>query len=192
MVDYFAEYGVELSHQDALARFSGKDLKLVIAELAPLMDRAVPDDFIPEFRRRQTDALTRRLRPMDGADDMLGSMRHPFCVASNAPLTKMRVCLETTGLIRHFDESRLFSAYQVNAWKPSPDVFLMAARQMGVHPHECLVVEDSIFGIDAGFNAGMKVVAFDPSNHLTQSFDDQPDLVRKVQHLSEVSEMLSN
>ena len=42
--------------------------------------------------------------------------------------------------------------------KPEPDIFLMAARQIGAEPEECIVIEDSINGIKAGYAAGMKVV----------------------------------
>lgn len=42
--------------------------------------------------------------------------------------------------------------------KPEPDIFLMAAQEIGVQPSECIVIEDSINGIKAGYAAGMKVV----------------------------------
>lgn len=42
--------------------------------------------------------------------------------------------------------------------KPEPDIFLMAAEQIGIEPKECVVIEDSINGIKAGYAAGMKVV----------------------------------
>lgn len=190
MVDFVAELGVELSHADALQRFAGKDLKLVIEELTPLMDRPAPDDFIPQFRVRQIAALTERLEPIDGAEEMLRKMPKPFCVASNAPLSKVRVCLETTGLIEYFDDARMFSAYQVNAWKPSPDVFLHSAAQMGVQASKCLVVEDSIFGIDAGIAAGMQVIAFDPAAELQSQLSERAEL-KFVRRLREIQDLFA-
>ncbi|MFR9064078.1 MAG: HAD family hydrolase [[Clostridium] scindens] len=47
------------------------------------------------------------------------------------------------------------------AGKPSPDVYLLVAKEMGVHPEICLVFEDVPMGILAGKNAGMRVCAVD-------------------------------
>jgi len=44
--------------------------------------------------------------------------------------------------------------------KPAPDIFLLAARKMGVGPEDCVVVEDSVAGVRAAVAAGMKCVGF--------------------------------
>ena len=85
---------------------------------------------------------------------------------SNAPLDKIRLCLETTGLRGWFPDSAIFSAYQISVWKPEPDLFLKAANVLGVEPEKCAVVEDSIFGVKAGLAAGMQVFAYDPHNRI--------------------------
>jgi len=51
------------------------------------------------------------------------------------------------------------SSQEVNAGKPEPDVFLEAARRLSVRPEDCLVVEDSIVGIEAAHRAGMHSMA---------------------------------
>ena len=88
----------------------------------------------------------------------------------------------------------IFSAADVAEGKPSPDLFLHAARAMGVEPKDCLVIEDSVAGVIAGRAAGMVVFGFvgashfsplDDGAHLTAAgaellFDDMarlPDLV---------------
>ena len=43
--------------------------------------------------------------------------------------------------------------------KPDPEIYLLVARELGVDPQDCLVIEDSPSGVQAGLNAGMKVVA---------------------------------
>ena len=57
---------------------------------------------------------------------------------------------------------RIFSAYEVGSWKPDPGLFLHAAREMGVQPGACAVVEDSLLGVKAGIAAGMQVYAYAP------------------------------
>lgn len=61
----------------------------------------------------------------------------------------------------HFDKymSCIVTSCSVKKGKPAPDVYLEAARQLGVAPEECLVFEDIVKGIEAGKNAGMKVCA---------------------------------
>lgn len=199
MVDFVADLGVTLSHTEALSRFAGKDLKLVIDELAPLMNRPVPEDFISLFRVQQLAALRSDLKPIEGADELISSMQLPFCVASNAPLSKVQVCLDSTGLAKHFSDRNMFSAYQVQAWKPDPAVFLYAAAQTGVKADECLVVEDSIFGVDAGINAKMQVIAFDPDGQLSDQIDQATNdtnragyaQVQFISHLDEAKELLT-
>jgi len=71
----------------------------------------------------------------------------------------VQATLGITGLADRFRD-RIFSADDVAHGKPDPDIFLHAARQMGVSPARCAVVEDSISGVIAGLAADMAVFAF--------------------------------
>ena len=84
-------------------------------------------------------------------------------MASSGPPEKIATSLSLTGL-RPFFEGRVFSSYDVGVWKPDPGLFLHAARAMGVAPGDCVVVEDSLPGIQAGLAAGMTVFAFQPQD----------------------------
>ena len=64
---------------------------------------------------------------------------------------------------KYFDNN-IFSSYEINSWKPDPDIFLYAAEKMEKNPDECLVIEDSKNGIESGLAAGMKTILFDPMN----------------------------
>jgi beta-phosphoglucomutase-like phosphatase (HAD superfamily) len=59
-------------------------------------------------------------------------------------------------------EGRIFSAYEVGVWKPDPGLYLHAAAAMRASPEACVVVEDSVPGVEAGVAAGMRVLGFDP------------------------------
>ena len=179
--------GVAMTHAEAMTRFAGNDLKVVFQELEAQMSAPLPEDFLPEFRRRQLAALAERLQPVDGAMELLASMSSPFCVASNAPHQKIRICLESTHLIQHCNPKLIFSAYDVQAWKPDPKLFLASAKELQFAPEECVVVEDSVFGIEAGHNAGMQVIAFDPHRSLPRDFAN----TTYVTHLSEVPRALA-
>ena len=182
LVDFVAEFGLEIPHQEALQEFAGNELSVVFRTIEERLECPLPEDFMENFRERQIAVLQQDLQAIDGAHDLLASIRLPFCVASNAPINKIAVCLQTTGLDRHFAADRIFSAYEIEVWKPEPDLFLKAAHEIGVAPENCAVVEDSSFGINAGLAAGMQVFAFDP--HRSGSTNDSG--VRSIQHLDEL------
>ena len=76
----------------------------------------------------------------------------------------MREHLALTGLLRFFDP-HVYSAIQVAAGKPAPDLFLLAAERLGAAPAACIVVEDSVVGVAAAIAAGMPVVGFCGGSH---------------------------
>ena len=75
-------------------------------------------------------------------------MLSPICVASSSTPEQIRNKLEITGLLARFGEN-LFSATMVARGKPAPDLFLRAAARFGAEPRRCLVIEESLAGIDA-------------------------------------------
>ncbi|MCA9049018.1 MAG: HAD family hydrolase [Planctomycetaceae bacterium] len=181
LIEYVAEFGLVISADEAHDRFAGNELSVVLREIEQRLGCSLPTEFLHNFRRRQMSVLREHVRPIDGAHRLLAGLRVPFCLASNAPRSKIELCLETTGLHVHFSASRIHSAYEVDAWKPRPDLFLKAAAEIGVPPQRCAVVEDSVFGIEAGLAAGMQVCVYDPHNR-----HHQFEHLCRVRHLDEL------
>lgn len=94
-----------------------------------------------------------------------------LAVASSADLIKVRANLEKIGLpIQLWDT--VVTGEAVFSKKPAPDIFLTAAQRLGVHPAECVVVEDAINGLQAARSAGMRCVAVAttfPSDQLVEA-----------------------
>ena len=102
----------------------------------------------------------------------------------------MRFTLGLTGLWELF-EGRIFSSSQVPRGKPFPDLFLHAAIAMNEQPFDCIVVEDSVPGVQAARAAGMRALAYAGAPHADRAawrrraailFDDMnklPGLVLK-------------
>ena len=156
------ELGASFTGDSALAFIQGRKVAEWTAELGEMVGRELPEEFVPEFRKRCTDAFDRDLVATDGIEDVLTAMEPPFCCASSAPMQKILHVLGHTGLLRFFPEDRLYSAYEVKVWKPDPGLFLHAAAAHGVPPERCAVVEDSAPGVRAGIRAGMTVFAYAP------------------------------
>jgi HAD superfamily hydrolase (TIGR01509 family) len=100
-----------------------------------------------------------RVDLLPGAPEMVAAAadRVPIAVASSAPRRLIAAVLEATGLHRHF--SAFVSSEEVPRGKPSPDVYLEAARRIDVLPTSCAAVEDSSNGIRAAAAAAMTVIA---------------------------------
>ena len=80
-----------------------------------------------------------------------------LAIGTAAPKINVDFVCEKLGVASYFKE--VVDDAQVKKGKPDPEIFLLAAKKLGLSPLNCLVIEDSEFGIEAGISAGMKVVA---------------------------------
>lgn len=135
--------------------------------------RALPADFEARIEDAVALRLENEVRALPGVREAVVAIGRSRCVASSTSLAPLRRNLGIAGLIDLFDP-HIFSASQVARGKPHPDVFLFAARQMGVAPERCLVIEDSVPGVLAARAAGMAVVGFTGVSH------DKPRSARRL------------
>ena len=122
-------------------------------------------------RSQVSRALEDELQPIEGAGEVLASLPCQSCVASAATSTRLEHTLEISGLAGLL-EGKCFSGSMVRQSKPAPDLFLMAAGEMGYEPSSCLVVEDSVNGVKAAVRAGMKVLGFTGATHCGPGLGD--------------------
>ena len=156
--------GHVMDEQAAYDRFLGRSLANLQSVLRREFGVELSAAQLEEMRVRLFDVYRQELRPMPGIVETLDKLTMPYCVASSSLPDRIRLSLEVTGLLPRFDP-HLFSATMVAKGKPEPDLFLYAARQMGVPPEACLVIEDTAPGITAAQRAGMTVFAFTGGGH---------------------------
>lgn len=102
-----------------------------------------------------------KLHAFPGAVEKAREFRHAgfrLAVASSADLIKIQANLDRIGLPVSWWES-VVSAEDAVHKKPAPDLFLAAARKLGVEPDQCVVIEDAVNGVQAALAAGMKCIA---------------------------------
>jgi HAD superfamily hydrolase (TIGR01509 family) len=110
-----------------------------------------------EMDRRLLDGIP--LRPsVDALLDHLDEMGLPRAVATNSHTDWAVTNLDRAGIGHRFERGFLLGRDRVEAPKPAPDLFLLAARAMRTAPSNCLVFEDSDTGVAAALAAGMTVV----------------------------------
>ena len=110
-------------------------------------------------KERVSRRLLSRVPEKPGCREILSFFRergYAIAMGSSSPMKQIFANLAVTGLSSCFDA--LASGEEVTHGKPAPDIFLLAARKMGVSPPQCYVFEDSPNGIRAACAAGMKAI----------------------------------
>ncbi|MDX5364927.1 MAG: HAD family phosphatase, partial [Alphaproteobacteria bacterium] len=161
------EEGFAISYEECRRLFVGRTMDAVRAHVEEALGRALRDDWTAHIRDRTLEAFAEGIEPVPGAPGIVHALRArglPYCVASSGKFEKMRFTLGKTGLLP-LVEDVLFSAEEVRHGKPAPDLFLYAASRMGHEPSRCLVIEDSVPGVQAAVAAGMPVIGYAGDPH---------------------------
>jgi len=160
-VKYFGSLGVHTNHKDINKSVAGKSTEEVLRYfLGPDLTQ---QQIVDHYNQKETlykELYYPVLQEIPGVTDLLKqaqSMGVPAAIASNAGIDNIDFVLDNLQ-IREFFKA-VVSIKDVEKGKPDPDVFLLAAKRLGVDPGECLAFEDSLFGLEAAFRAGMKAVA---------------------------------
>jgi len=159
-----AQYGKNYSHEDFKATFGMNNTSI----LSYIYGEGLDAGFVREVGESK-EAMFRELvkagvDPLPGVRDWLGWFRtHNLkqAVASSAPWENIDALVDALGFRPYFDA--IVSGADLPG-KPRPDVFLKAARLVGIPPKACLVIEDAVPGVQAARNAGMKCIAVTTSN----------------------------
>jgi mannitol-1-/sugar-/sorbitol-6-phosphatase len=156
------EHGVEVALDDLRSVF-GRPHAYLNSFLGPRLAVVGVDaaDFSAEFDARK-DRLHHegRILPYPGALALLEDLDRDgwrLAVATTTHRTKMEARLAGTGILELVDATA--TGDEVVHGKPAPDIFLLAAQRVGVEPHRCWAVEDSLAGVEAAKAAGMRVAA---------------------------------
>lgn len=156
--------GAKISEAEVRRRFTGysdADARRICRQDLGIAD---PERLFAPLRKALYAEFARSLRPMPGIAEVVASVRHRKCVASNSTMERLENSLGLFDLWRAFAPN-VFSAEMVARPKPAPDLFFLCAETLGVDPARCLVVDDSPHGIAGAAAAGMKAIGFvDPAD----------------------------
>jgi beta-phosphoglucomutase len=95
--------------------------------------------------------------------DFLKNSERRQAIGSSAPRANVELILLRTQIVAYFDA--IVSMEDSQKGKPDPEVFLIAARRLGVSPASCLVIEDAPVGIQAAKAGGMQCLAVTHAGH---------------------------
>jgi len=150
-----AKHGLELSDSE-FARTFGRTTRDIIAMLWPT--RFTPAEvaqFDLDKEAAYRELLIEHFPEMDGAGDLilaLHSAGFKLAIGSSGPaenVAVVRKCVPHGELI-----TASVNGSEVKHGKPDPEVFLMAAKKVGIEPKKCAVIEDAVYGVEAARRAG--------------------------------------
>jgi HAD superfamily hydrolase (TIGR01509 family) len=122
-----------------------------------------------------------KLKPLPGVREFIEKCRQKklkLAVATSADEVKMRINLKETGLSEKLFDV-LVNGLEVQHKKPHPEIYLLAAKRLGLNPATCLVVEDAISGMKAAKAAGCKCLAI-TSSFSAEDFKDADWIIRDL------------
>lgn len=166
VADMIRELGIPITNKEAFNKFVGTSFGFITEYVENLLGKRLEFDFEAKFRVRVLEKFEAELKAIPGVPDFLDKLSIPFCVASNGPKEKMLETLRITKMLRHFQNGNMFSAYDIQKWKPEPDLFLLASKEMKVPANNCLVIEDTMHGVMGAINAKMDVLYYIPEGQL--------------------------
>jgi HAD superfamily hydrolase (TIGR01509 family) len=161
------EAGLPITAGEVSESFTAMRLDDIAAAVEKRLGRRLPEDWIEAFEERRAAEFRKGLDPIPGVAAILTRITASgigICVASQARREKTELTLGLTGLIHHFEPDALFSSRMVPRGKPHPDLFLLAAQEMGADPADCVGVEDAALGARAGRLAGIRTLGYAPAS----------------------------
>lgn len=181
-----SKLGLHLSDAELHHHFSGFTTEHNLKKSEELLGRPLPSDFADTLKTEFYRVISESLPTIEGVRELLQEIKVPIAMATNARREEMEFKLEKTQLAERF--SVRFCVDDVAQPKPAPDLYLAAANALGVDPQYCLVIEDSIAGVQAGTAAGMSVHAY--SETMDETLQKQAGAVSTNKTMRALSDQL--
>ena len=117
------------------------------------MLKIADDEFVSYYEKRFAIPGSANKYGLKELHDYLKTNHYKICIASSSSVPHIKRLVNNCGF--DFQADLMLSSQDAYASKPAPDLFLACAKEMGVEPKNCLVLEDSKNGIRAAYNANM-------------------------------------
>ena len=156
----FRKRGVNFTEDDFRGYFGQRNDTIIRSNIGWSISPAEVDTIADEKEEKYRQVVAHNIKPLPGALELmreLGKHGVKMAVASSTPPENIKLIIAGLGLGSCFQA--IVYGREVTEGKPSPQIFLLAARKLGVEPPNCIVIEDAVAGVAAAKRAGMKCVA---------------------------------
>ena len=162
----FESRGIHITPQE-FSTFVGKKQKDILDGIEAMKGYRLPEAEEGVLWQEIKRLLTEHLKPTNGIIEFLNALKTPKCVASSSSMERIQLSLQLTG-IEPFFGPHVFSSSMVKNGKPAPDLFLYAAEKRAALPQNCVVIEDSPYGIAGARAAGMVAIGYVGGQHIRE------------------------
>jgi HAD superfamily hydrolase (TIGR01509 family) len=169
----------ELGHptgvEEALTHFSGLNGPDFIAAIEARIDARLPPEFHEKRGVEDARVLREGLAAIAGAVEFVRALPPdlPKAVASSSSVEWVATHLAHLGLRDAFGANLYSGSQHVARGKPAPDLYLHAARQLGVPIHRCVIIEDSPVGAKGALASGARVIGLVAGSHCLEGHDER-------------------
>jgi len=151
-----------ITEDSFIAKKIGIGTKNILKEALDSRNISYSEQLIDRLSKQKDEIQSKSfeiIKLLDGSKELLEELKGKITIA----VASMSVRKVVDSLFNHFNLDHYFTvtvaANEVAKPKPNPDVFLVTAKKLGINPIDCVVVEDSIYGVESAKKAGMKVIA---------------------------------
>lgn len=188
IADYLSRIGHATSAEHAMTHFMGLSGRQFTDALEQWIGRPLPDDFYAERAAEDARAMREGIGPVKGAIEFIRSLPRdlPVAIASSSTHAWIRRHLDHNGLLDRFD-GRIFSGKEdvpPGRGKPEPDLYLHAAKAIGVDIARAVILEDSPVGVTGALKTGAMVIGVTAANHCINGHADRLRALG-VEHIAE-------
>jgi beta-phosphoglucomutase len=159
-IEFCNRHGLSLTEDEFKEKFSGKKNNQI---LETVFGKTLSPEEIVQYTDEKEhiyqELYTSDIEEVPGLAKILEDLKSrniKLAIATTAPETNRQFGLEALGLTDSFEV--ILGDEHVTRGKPDPEIYVETAKQLGVDSSQCVVFEDSPVGVEAGKNAGIKVV----------------------------------
>ena len=182
-----ALFGMEISRYEHLVSFDGLPTKKKLEMLSA--ERGLPvklHEFINDMKQQYTMELVHtHCKPRFHHEYALSRLKkdgYKLAVASNSIKDTVHLMMDRSGLSKHLDF--YLSNQDVKNSKPDPEIYIEAAKKLGVKPNECLVLEDNFIGKKAAKDSGAWLMEINET--------EEVNYLNIIQRINELEEELGD
>ena len=135
------------------------------------------EDFMEKKDQYLKDRI-QRIKPMEGVKELTHILKHKYgykmaiATSSLKPQANLKLSIHREWIDSVFDIIITGEDKRIIEGKPSPDIFILSAKELGVRPEECIIFEDAVNGVQAGLNSGASIVVGIPEPKVRNTMEN--------------------
>ena len=169
---YMIRFGVDISEKE-FANFAGNKTVNVVEILSKKYSINDKKKFYNDIMNIASNIYKNELTIINGAYNFINNKKLNLFIGSNSTKNRIIDGLQKVKLDKFFKPEQVYSFDLVKNPKPYPDIYLKVVKDNNLNKDETIIIEDSVIGIKAAVNAGVKVIGFTAGGHWHKNRDEK-------------------